>query len=55
LTLLCADTSSWIAFLAGEAGKDVAMIEQALRSQSLVMAPLILRSHKSASIMAYHS
>jgi predicted nucleic acid-binding protein len=42
LTLLCADTSSWIAFLAGEAGKDVEIIEQALGSQGLVMAPPVL-------------
>ena len=38
--MLCIDTSSMIAFLEGESGKDVELIDQALLDQVVVFAPV---------------
>ena len=38
----CADTNSWIAYLAGSAGPDVERIEEGLAGRFLVMCPVVL-------------
>ena len=38
----CADTNSWIAYLAGDSGPDVERIEEGLAGRFLVMAPVVL-------------
>jgi predicted nucleic acid-binding protein len=38
----CADTNSWIAYLAGAPGADVERIEAGLAGRFLVMAPVVL-------------
>ncbi len=38
----CADTNSWIAYLAGSPGPDVERIEEALARRFLVMSPVVL-------------
>jgi predicted nucleic acid-binding protein len=40
--LFCADSSSWIPFLAGQPGNDVELIEVHLQQRSLVMCPIVL-------------
>jgi predicted nucleic acid-binding protein len=40
--LFCADSSSWIPYLAGESGKDVESIDAHLNHGSLVMSPIVL-------------
>lgn len=40
--MIAADTSTWIAFLEGESGDDVQMLDQALRDRQVVMAPAVL-------------
>jgi predicted nucleic acid-binding protein len=40
--VIAADTSTWIAFLAGEAGWDVEMLDRALREQHALMIPTVL-------------
>jgi predicted nucleic acid-binding protein len=36
------DTSSWVAFLSGEAGADVTLLERALKDHQAVMLPAVL-------------
>ena len=38
--MLCADTSSMIAFIDGEPGQDVGLVSRALADRSLVLAPV---------------
>jgi len=38
----CADTNSWIAYLAGSPGPDVERIEEGLAGRFLAMAPVVL-------------
>lgn len=40
--MLCIDTSTMIAFLEGENGRDVALVDQALQDQVGVFAPVVL-------------
>lgn len=40
--MISADTSTWIAFLAGSAGKDVRLLDQALGDRQVVMVPVVL-------------
>src|SRR5437879_3530652 len=40
--MFCADSSSWIAYLAGHSGTDVHLIEAQLQQQSLFMCPVVL-------------
>jgi predicted nucleic acid-binding protein len=40
--MICADTSSLIAYLQGEAGSDVIAVDRALIQQSLALAPVSL-------------
>ena len=40
--MIAADTSTWVAFLAGEAGEDVELLDRALRDQQVEMIPVAL-------------
>ena len=40
--MIAADSSSWIAFLQGEAGADAQLLDQALQDRQLVMVPVVL-------------
>jgi predicted nucleic acid-binding protein len=40
--MIAAESSSWIAFLAGQGGQDVHMLAKALADNQLLMAPLVL-------------
>ncbi len=40
--MIAADTSTWIAFLQGSAGKDVELLDQALESRWVLMVPAVL-------------
>jgi hypothetical protein len=40
--MIAADTSTWIAFLRGEAGKDVEPLDWSLADRELLMAPPVL-------------
>jgi predicted nucleic acid-binding protein len=40
--VIAADTSTWVAFLAGEAGWDVELLDQALKDRQVVMVPAVL-------------
>lgn len=40
--MIVADTSTWIAFFQGQAGKDVDLLDQALKDRQILMAPPVL-------------
>ena len=40
--MIAADTSTWIAFLQDDSGKDVQLLDQALEDRQVVMAPAVL-------------
>jgi predicted nucleic acid-binding protein len=40
--MFCADTSSWIAYLSGEPGTDVEMMDISLRDRLIWMSPVVL-------------
>lgn len=40
--MIAADTSTWIAFLGGESGEDVQLLDQALSDGQLLMVPAVL-------------
>jgi predicted nucleic acid-binding protein len=40
--MIAADTSTWIAFLAGQVGWDVEVLDKALRDRQIVMLPAVL-------------
>jgi hypothetical protein len=40
--MIAADTSTWIAFFQGDAGKDVELLDQNLESRQVLMAPPVL-------------
>jgi predicted nucleic acid-binding protein len=40
--MFCADSSSWIAYLSGESGDDVNLLDSCLRNQFILMAPIVL-------------
>ncbi|MDX2151210.1 MAG: PIN domain-containing protein [Bryobacteraceae bacterium] len=40
--MIAADTSTWIAFLEGDSGKDVELLEKALEDRRVVMVPAVL-------------
>lgn len=40
--MIAADTSTWIAFLAGDSGEDVELLEKALGDRQAVMIPVVL-------------
>jgi len=40
--VIAADTSTWIAFLEGEAAPDTELLDQALRDRQVMMVPVVL-------------
>lgn len=40
--MIAADTSTWIAFLEGEGGGDVELLDRALQDRQVLMAPVVL-------------
>ena len=40
--MIAADTSTWIAFLEGDAGSDVQLLDRTLADRQVVMAPAVL-------------
>jgi predicted nucleic acid-binding protein len=40
--MIVADTSTWIAFLTGDGGDDVALLDQSLSENRTLMAPVVL-------------
>lgn len=40
--MIAADTSTWIAFLQGEAGQDAELLDRALKDRQVVMVPVVL-------------
>ena len=40
--MIAADTSTWIAFLQADNGEDVALLDQALQDQQVLMVPAVL-------------
>jgi len=40
--MIAADTSTWIAFLQGDPGEDVGMLDRALEERQVVMVPVVL-------------
>ncbi|MGC2657757.1 MAG: PIN domain-containing protein [Bryobacteraceae bacterium] len=40
--MIAADTSTWIAFFQGEAGKDVELLDRSLKDRQVLMAPPVL-------------
>jgi predicted nucleic acid-binding protein len=40
--VIAADTSTWVAFLGGDAGEDVKLLDRALEDRQVVMVPVVL-------------
>jgi predicted nucleic acid-binding protein len=40
--MIAADTSTWVAFLEGDAGEDVQLLDRALEDRQVLMAPVVL-------------
>jgi predicted nucleic acid-binding protein len=40
--MIAADTSTWVAFFRGDAGKDVELLDRSLESRQVLMAPPVL-------------
>ena len=40
--MIAADTSTWIAFLQGDSGKDVQLLDKALEDRQVLMVPAVL-------------
>ena len=40
--MIAADTSTWIAFLEGDAGEDAELLDKALADRQVVMVPVVL-------------
>ena len=40
--MIAVDTSTWIAFLEGDGGKDAELLDRALQDRQLLMAPVVL-------------
>lgn len=40
--MIAADTSTWIAFLGGDAGNDVELLDRALQGRQVIMLPVVL-------------
>jgi len=40
--MIAADTSTWIAFLEGEKGEDVDLLDRALQDRQVLMVPMVL-------------
>src|SRR6266481_5159182 len=46
--MIAVDTSTWIAFLEGDAGEDVELLDRALQDRQVLMAPVVLTEALSA-------
>jgi predicted nucleic acid-binding protein len=51
----CADTNSWIAYLAGSAGADVERIEEGLAGRFLAMSPVVLAELLSDPVLPHEA
>jgi predicted nucleic acid-binding protein len=40
--MIAVDTSTWVAFLMGESGRDVELLDRALKDRQVVMVPAVL-------------
>ena len=40
--MICADTNCWIAYLSGDSGQDVEILDHAVINHAVVMAPVVL-------------
>jgi predicted nucleic acid-binding protein len=40
--MIAADTSTWIAFLRGDGGEDVELLDRALQDRQVLMTPVVL-------------
>ena len=40
--MIAADTSTWVAYLEGASGQDVALLDRALQDRQVVMVPVVL-------------
>ena len=40
--MIAADTSTWVAYLQGDAGDDVRLLDEALQNRQLAMVPVVL-------------
>jgi predicted nucleic acid-binding protein len=40
--MIAADTSTWVAFLEGDAGEDAQLLDRALENRQVLMAPVVL-------------
>jgi len=40
--MMAADTSTWVAFLEGDSGNDVQLLDRAMKERQLVMVPVVL-------------
>ncbi|HEX4138190.1 MAG TPA: hypothetical protein VHY84_26510 [Bryobacteraceae bacterium] len=40
--MIAADTSTWIAFLQGDRGKDAQLLDKALEDRQVLMIPVVL-------------
>ena len=40
--MIAADTSTWVAFLQGEQGEDVQLLDEALKERRVLMVPVVL-------------
>ena len=46
--MIAVDTSTWIAFLQGDGGEDVELLDQALQDRQVLMVPVVLTEVLSA-------
>ena len=49
--MIAADTSTWIAFLEGDAGDDTQLLDKALEDRQVVMVPVVLTELLSDSML----
>jgi predicted nucleic acid-binding protein len=52
--VIAADTSSWIAFLEGDSGQDVQLLDRALEDRQVVMVPVVLTELLSDASLPSH-
>jgi hypothetical protein len=50
--MIAADTSTWIAFLEGASGRDVQLLEQALKDRRALMVPALLTELLSGPLLS---
>jgi predicted nucleic acid-binding protein len=52
--VIAADTSTWIAFLEGDSGQDVQLLDRALEDRQVVMVPVVLTELLSDASLPSH-